>query len=212
MFVPVRRCDLVNLVCNKGVKRLVSHIKNYSDEVYQHSVNVAKISVFIGFILKNDENTLQKIYTAGLLHDYGKLFIPQSILFKNGRLTDSEFLIMRTHVDCGVLALTDRDCVSPEVLRAISEHHEKIDGSGYPKRVTEISTIGKILAIADVYDALTNTRCYKNRCSVEYTLNQIKLGEGYEFDTESSEALINNQKNMLECLNTQLSFDVDWEL
>ena len=199
---------MVNLVCNDGVKRLVTQIKNYSDEVYQHSVNVAKVSVFIGILLGLGEEELQKIYNAGLLHDYGKLFIPQSILFKNGRLTDSEFAIMRTHVDCGVLALTDRDCVSKEVLKAISEHHEKIDGSGYPNHVTEISLIGKILAIADVYDALTNTRCYKNRCSVEYTLEQIKLGEGYEFDTESAEAFIHNQDSMLDYFNYKLNFDV----
>lgn len=205
----MRRCDLVELICNDGVKRLVMHIKNYSDEVYQHSVNVAKVAVFIGCILGLDDKEMQKIYTAGLLHDYGKLFIPQSILFKNGSLSDSEFLIMRTHVNCGVLALTDRECVSEEVLKAISEHHEKIDGSGYPNHVMEISLIGKILAIADVYDALTNTRCYKNRCSVEYTLEQIKLGEGYEFDTESAEALIHNQSSMSDYFNNEFSFDVD---
>lgn len=209
MLEQVGRCILINVECSSEIKVLVNDLKKYSDEIFNHSVSVAKVSVFIGSLLKLDKEPIQKIYVAGLLHDYGKLFVPKDILFKCGSLSDSEFKIMRSHVEYGVLALKSRDYLDDEIITAISEHHERIDGSGYPNHSVDISTIGKILAIADVYDALTKTRCYKNRCSTEYTLEQLRLGEGYEFDTRIAEIFIQNEFKLNDYLNSVYTFDIN---
>ena len=108
------------------------------------------------------ESEVQDLSYAGFLHDLGKIKIPDEILHKPGRLTESEMDIMKGHVKHGVDYLKQTDIASP-LIQAISEHHERLDGLGYPAgtKGENISRAGRMLAIADMYDALTADRVYK---------------------------------------------------
>ena len=112
------------------------------------------------------EEDVQDLSYAGFLHDLGKIKIPDEILHKPGRLTDSEMEIMKGHVKHGVDYLKSTDIAAP-LIRAISEHHERLDGLGYPAgtKGNAISKAGRMLAIADMYDALTADRVYKSGMS-----------------------------------------------
>ena len=108
------------------------------------------------------DEEVQDLSYAGFLHDLGKIKIPDEILHKPGRLTDSEMNVMKGHVKYGVDYLKETDIALP-LIQAISEHHERLDGLGYPAgtKGNDISQAGRMLAIADMYDALTADRVYK---------------------------------------------------
>lgn len=135
--------------------------KEYDNYTYQHSLNVAVLSISTGISMQLSENKLNEIGMAGVLHDIGKKSIPLEILNKPDKLTKEEFEIIKTHPSNAVDIL--KNMVSSEVLRTIEEHHEKLDGTGYPyeKKVDNISFYAKILSISDVYDALTSDRPYR---------------------------------------------------
>jgi putative two-component system response regulator len=130
------------------------------------------------------------IVTSTQLHDLGKIFISDAILNKPGRLTDEEFAIMKTHVDRGVDAIRRMKGKQPgqsfldcaEIIAAT--HHEKWDGTGYPLgfKGTETPLLGRLMAIADVYDALTSARPYKTPFSPEKSAQIIIEGSGTHFD------------------------------
>ena len=123
------------------------------------------------------EQEVEDLAHAGFLHDIGKIRIPDEILHKPGRLTDMEMNIMRDHVYYGVRVLEEME-IESHLVRTVSEHHERLDGYGYPNgaRGEEISKAGRMLAIADVYDALTADRCYKAGMSSQKAL-QILLND-----------------------------------
>ncbi|MDR2340308.1 MAG: CHASE2 domain-containing protein [Deltaproteobacteria bacterium] len=148
-----------------------------------HSNRVAEISKEIAQKMGLSPAETEDIYLGGLLHDVGKLGIPDTILNKPGRLDEAETEIMRRHPAIGA------DIMKPiklpdAVFRAISEHHERLDGLGYPKQLTaeSISLHGKILKIADVFDALASRRQYKDPFPLSLVYNILKEGRGTEFD------------------------------
>jgi HD-GYP domain-containing protein (c-di-GMP phosphodiesterase class II) len=112
------------------------------------------------------DNEVNELSYAGFLHDLGKIMIPDEILHKPGRLTDEEMDIMKGHVQHGVDHLLETD-IQPHLIQAVAEHHERLDGLGYPKgkKGDDISMAGRMLAIADMYDALTADRVYKSGMS-----------------------------------------------
>lgn len=109
-----------------------------------------------------DEEQIQEIALLGFLHDIGKIKIPDAILHKPGRLTDQEMVVMRDHVYYGTKVLNEMN-IPGSIVRTIGEHHERLDGYGYPEglRGDEISLFGRMIAIVDTYDAITADRCYK---------------------------------------------------
>lgn len=137
-----------------------------SDLVYQHSLNVALVSVTLGRWLRLPEEDLNVLLTAGLLHDIGKLLIPQNILLKPYKLNDKEFNIIKSHSLRGYQLIKDTN-MDERIKQAVLMHHERCDGSGYPTGVgrEKIPAFAKIVAIADVYDAMTSNRTYRDSVS-----------------------------------------------
>lgn len=121
----------------------------------------------------------EKIFLAGLgqagsLHDIGKILVPDSILLKEGRLTDEEYEIMKKHPTDGA-EMVSKVTSDKNIIEAISQHHERLDGSGYPKglKKDEINPLAKILMVADVFDAMTTDRVYRKKLSIKEALHII---------------------------------------
>ena len=144
-----------------------------------HSLRVTLYSMILARELNLDEAYMEDIEIAGLLHDIGKIAMPKSILCKNGRLTDDEFLVMKSHPVRG-----EKIVINIKKLQTISEwvkaHHEKWDGTGYPDGLKgeEIPLPGRIIALADTYDAMTSTRPYRTALSHETAINEINRCAG----------------------------------
>ena len=141
---------------------MIHQMHSLSDTVYAHCVNVALISRMIGRWLHLDLNDLNVLTVSGLLHDIGKLAIPEEILNKPGKLTDEEFALIRSHARTGYDMLVNQD-IDTRIKQAALMHHERYDGSGYPNRLSSefLSDFAMIVAIADVYDAMTAARSYR---------------------------------------------------
>lgn len=150
-----------------------------------HSLRVTLYSMILAKELNLDDSYMEDIEIAGLLHDIGKIAMPKSILCKNGKLTDEEFLVMKSHPLRGAKIV-----INIKKLQMISEwvkaHHEKWDGRGYPDGLkgTEIPLPGRIIALADTYDAMTSTRPYRTALSHEVAISEIKRCSGTQFDPE----------------------------
>ena len=144
----------------------LTKIREKDDYLLEHSLNVAILLANFAKHLGMTDNEVNELSYAGFLHDLGKIMIPDEILHKPGRLTDEEMDIMKGHVQHGVDHLLETD-IQPHLIQAVAEHHERLDGLGYPqgKKGDEISMAGRMLAIADMYDALTADRVYKSGMS-----------------------------------------------
>lgn len=137
-------------------------MRDYDDSTYVHCMNVALIARAFGAWLNLPESDQQLLTICGLLHDVGKLLIPPEIITKPDKLTPEEFKIIKTHTTLGYQLIKDMD-VDSRVKDAVWMHHERSDGSGYPKGLkgSEITSFAKIIAISDVYDAMTASRVYR---------------------------------------------------
>lgn len=147
------------------VCKLLHELKTYHTESYKHCLRVYDLSYFIAIWARIPQGSvrLEILGEAALLHDIGKLEIPLSILAKPARLTDSEFAVIKCHSVLGAARLVE--CKAhPLVVRSVHEHHEKIDGSGYPlhKVNSEILMESKLISVADIFDAITVKRCYND--------------------------------------------------
>lgn len=160
-------------------------LKNKDEYTYRHSVNVATFSLALGISLNLNIKELKELFVGALLHDIGKLFVPSSILLKNGPLTEEEFEIMKGHPQKGYNYLILKNLgISNKALRICLEHHERIDGTGYPNNLkqNEIGILSKIVSIADVYDALTSNRAYRTPLSANEALDYINSNINSTFD------------------------------
>ncbi|MBD3585787.1 HD-GYP domain-containing protein [Salinimonas sp. HHU 13199] len=158
----------------------LTKIKEKDDYLLEHSLNVAIILANFARHIGMDNEAIQELAYAGFLHDLGKIQIDDAILHKPGRLTDVEMEEMKKHVTYGVEALKSAT-IAPHLIRVVSEHHERLDGRGYPlgKQAEDISQDGRMLAIADMFDALTADRCYKAGMSSQKAI-KILLSEAPE--------------------------------
>lgn len=141
----------------------LARLKNVDEYTYMHSVAVCGLMIALARQLNMSEEHVREAGLAGLLHDIGKIAIANQILNKPGKLTDTEFAVMKTHPERGLRILQNSDSVSPAVLDVCLHHHEKIDGTGYPHglRGDDISLLARMGAVSDVYDAITSDRPYK---------------------------------------------------
>ncbi|MBQ1473534.1 MAG: HD-GYP domain-containing protein [Lachnospiraceae bacterium] len=148
---------------NLEILDLLHTIRAVDDSVYAHSLNVALVSRTIGRWLRLSKEDLNVLTLAGLLHDIGKLSIPEEVLNKQGKLTDEEFDMIRQHPLTGNRLLKNIPGIDRRILSATLQHHERSDGSGYPRHLQqdEIDDFAAIVAIADVYDAMTAARTYR---------------------------------------------------
>ncbi|MCX8129067.1 MAG: HD-GYP domain-containing protein [Clostridia bacterium] len=146
---------------------LLDKVKSTDEYTYTHCMNVSLYSMLIGKWLKLPQHEIKKLISAGLLHDVGKTQVPSEILNKPGRLLPEEFDIMKKHSLYGYDMLKNIRLLDQDIALAVLQHHEREDGSGYPLRLTadKISIYSKIIAVSDVYDAVTSDRVYKKRAT-----------------------------------------------
>ncbi|MCM1388259.1 MAG: HD-GYP domain-containing protein [Bacillus sp. (in: Bacteria)] len=145
-----------------NVFEMLHCMREYDDATYIHCMNVALICNMLAKWLRFDEQTIRDVTISGLLHDVGKTKIPDSIIKKPDKLTQQEYDIVKRHPREGYDILKN-SALSSHILNAVLMHHERCDGTGYPDGLTDaqIDSYAKIVAIADVYDALTSARVYR---------------------------------------------------
>ncbi len=150
-----------------------------------HSENVANISAALAEKLGYSKERIQKIYWAGLVHDIGKILIPNSLLSKPGKLSGEEFEQLKKHPEYGAKVLESSQELK-EIVTIVRYHHERWDGNGYPEGLsgTRIPEESRILAIADAFDAITSDRPYRGSMSWEFAINEIHTYSGKQFDPE----------------------------
>jgi putative nucleotidyltransferase with HDIG domain len=153
---------------------------------YQHSISSCALLVMFGQHLGMDEESLLEVGMGGMLHDLGKMRVPDHILNKPGKLTDSEYAIMRSHVRLGLETLAQTPGITTPVIQVAAEHHERCDGSGYPNRLTggQISQLGRMASIVDVYDATTSNRIYHQFLEPAPALRRLFERAPREFDLD----------------------------
>jgi putative nucleotidyltransferase with HDIG domain len=154
---------------------------------WNHSENVSKYSLKIAKKMELPKETCNIIRVGGLLHDIGKIGIPENILTKRGKLTDEEYNFIKTHPKIGYEILKHVSNFQENgVLDIVLFHHERYDGKGYPKGLkgNKIPLIARIVAVADTFDAMTSKRVYRNEFNLEYTLDEIRKNKGTQFDPD----------------------------
>jgi putative nucleotidyltransferase with HDIG domain len=153
---------------------------------FEHSVNIGVLMMSFAKSRGMPAKIIHDVGVGGLLHDIGKAKTPTEILNKAGKLTDEEFVIMRHHVVDSHLILSSTPGINQNALDVAALHHEKFDGSGYPdgKKGDEISIIGQMSAIVDVYDALTADRCYHKGQDPSIVLKRMLSWTGSHFNPE----------------------------
>lgn len=159
--------DLVKALKTKSeLFGFLNHLRSVDEYTYSHSLNVSMLCNIFGQWLHLSKPEIENLTVAGLLHDIGKLSIDLGIINKPGKLTDDEFAIIKKHPELGYNIVKNLD-LPEEIKMGILMHHEKIDGSGYPLGIkdTKINNYAKIIAIADIYDAMTSVRSYHKKTS-----------------------------------------------
>jgi response regulator RpfG family c-di-GMP phosphodiesterase len=222
--IEIEDLDLVNLFCrnisialenryleeqkeqsqSEMVVALSEAIEARSRETGNHVRRVAEYSRLLAELSGLGDDTAHLLYLAAPLHDAGKIGIPDAILHKPGPHTEEETQVMRSHAELGRLIFADRE--SP-VLRAAAivagEHHERWDGMGYPNgfRGEQIHIFGRITALADVFDALTHQRCYKEAWPLRRTLQYLVEERGRRFDPDLVDVFMQNLDRFIEIYN-----------
>lgn len=164
----------------------VNMIKVSDEYTFKHSVDVATMAMVVAKKMGMSEEEIQDIGVAGLLHDIGKSKIPNDILNKPGRLTEEEFALMKQHPVMGYDLLKDNNRIKDSIKYAVLQHHEKINGQGYPRGLdaVQITSFSKILTVVDIYDALVTERPYKAAFSQRDAVEML-MAMTYELDMDA---------------------------
>ena len=163
---------------------LVSALRLRDRETYAHSRRTARLSLLLGRELRLSPSEMTTLFLGALLHDVGKIGVPDAVLHKPGRLTDEEWATMCRHPDDGRTLLASLDFLDGAAL-AVAQHHEKWDGTGYPAglRGEMIAPVARALAVADAFDVMTHHRDYRPaRCTHADALAELKRCAGTQFD------------------------------
>ncbi len=181
----------LNRSYNETLHALVKALDTRDSETGGHSERVTQMALFIARQLKLDEKVIQEIQWGALLHDVGKIGIPDHILRKPGKLTEDEWIVMRTHPQVGYEMLQEIPFLAPS-LDVVLHHHERFDGTGYPSGLSgkTIPIAARIFAIADTYDAMTNDRPYRKAFYTEKALEEIQQCANSQFDPEIVNAFL----------------------
>lgn len=184
----------------KNITKLLTILQSKDEYTYQHTVHIGLLSMTIGRWLGLEGNELHNLMLAGTLHDIGKSLIPLDILNKPGPLSGTEFAIMKQHPILGYEILNKSEDYEESIKLGVLQHHERVDGKGYPNGLVgnEIHLFARIIAIADVYHALTSDRVYKKRLN-SYTALEYIYRNKDAFDSEIVMLFI---EKMLTCLQS----------
>lgn len=190
--VPLVESITASVLSNAGALTSLLRLKDKDDYTFLHSVSVCTLMVTFARSLGLEAEATREGGVGGLLHDVGKMKIPDAILNKPGRLTPEEFEVMKRHPAEGHATLVDTPGVGAVPLDITLHHHERMDGSGYPERLPaeRISTLARMAAIVDVYDAITSDRCYHQGMPPTEALRKMWEWSKFHFDPQLMQAFM----------------------
>jgi len=176
---------------NPGAIISLARLKTHDDYTYMHSVAVCALMVSLARQLGMDENASREAGMAGLLHDMGKALMPLDVLNKPGKLSDTEYGVMKTHPERGHDLLVEGKGVGTAVLDVCLHHHERPDGTGYPHRLSgdALTRVARMGAVCDVYDAITSNRPYKDGWDPADSIAKMASWSG-QFDSVVFQAFV----------------------
>ena len=176
---------------NETIMAIANTVDAKDPSTNQHSMRVAEYSVLIGKQMGFSKKECENLRQAARMHDIGKIGIPDRVLNKPGRLTDEEYAIMKSHVTRGSEILSGFTLID-HVVEGARYHHERYDGRGYPEGLKgeEIPLYGRIIGVADAFDAMTANRVYRKKMDLGYVLNEMQKGRGTQFDPECVDILL----------------------
>ena len=166
-----------------------------------HSTRVSILAKYLAGKMGLSPDLITTIEVAGLLHDAGKVSVPVEILDKKGPLDDNEWEIIKGHAPHSFEILSKISSLK-DIANISGSHHERHDGTGYPKHLegNEINRLAQIIAISDTYDAITSTRAYRKKKSQEYAYDIIRKGMGTQFNPEIAEILLQTRPKYINAL------------
>jgi len=181
-----------SVVRNQNALACLSRIRDKDSYLMEHSVNVAVLMAILGKYLKLDRVYLHHCVTGALLHDIGKILIPDSVLHKPGKLTDEEFAIMKRHATYSKKILERSGQFPDPVVNVAAQHHERLDGKGYPLGLAgeQVSQEGRMASVVDVYDAITADRVYHKGIPPSTALKRMLEWSGPHLDPQYVQAFI----------------------
>ncbi|MFN2340180.1 MAG: MEDS domain-containing protein [Halanaerobium sp.] len=183
---------LQNNFTREIISATVKMLEMYDLYTRGHSESVAELAVEIAEEMELSQKVIDDIYWAGLVHDLGKMLIPLEILNKKGKLTDSEYEVIKEHPVLGSSVLSDSNSLK-HIAKHVRHHHERWDGEGYPDglETQQIPLESQIICAADAWDAMRSKRTYREPLSFNHALAEIKDNKGKQFAPAPAEALIN---------------------
>ncbi|MBD0370310.1 MAG: HD domain-containing protein [Pyrinomonadaceae bacterium] len=192
---------LLDALCFQQATALLLALELKSEETSAHSLRVASLSLRIGRKLALSPEQLATLKYGALLHDIGKLSVPESILEKTERLSEEEWMRLRLHPSRGENLLATLDFPQP-ICQAVGQHHESFNGSGYPFgiRGLAISFEARIIAVADTFDTIFKGRCFRKAECYEVALHEVVSCSGSQFDPVVVNALVGIPKEEIEAL------------
>lgn len=173
-----------SVIRNHNALACLGRIRKKDNYLMEHSINLAVLMGIFAKAMKIDRETMHQAMVGALLHDIGKIIVPDAILHKPGKLDMSEFEKMKQHVVFSRELLKKTPGISPLTVNVAAQHHERIDGSGYPEGLTgcQICQEGKMVAITDVYDAITADRCYHKGLAPTAALKKLLEWSGIHLE------------------------------
>lgn len=194
---PIIQSEVYHTESNRFVIDAVMQVRNADEYTYYHSLNVSLLAMVMGKWLKLSKQDVQDLTVAGILHDIGKTQVPDEILNKLGKLTDEEFEIMKRHSEYGYNIVVGIKGINERICTAILTHHEKEDGSGYPLGLTgdKIGLFAKILTVADIFDAMTASRAYRDKDTPFKVFELMQHGSFGKLDPIVLNAFLKNITN-----------------
>lgn len=184
---------------NKDIKGIITYLEKYDYYTFTHSVGVMSVAMGVATELGYNERDTEDIGMGALLHDVGKVCVPRDILTKPSKLTRDEYNVIKLHPNKGESifnSFVDTRYITLGVEKSVKQHHERIDGSGYPYGEVRqgIHDYAQIIAVADVYDAMTNRRVYRKEVGKEGALDELNGGKGILYNREVVSALESRYK------------------
>ena len=185
-----------HLIDVKHIVGKLADIRILDDYTFAHSVNVCIMSLSTGIIMGYSKLRLRELGLGAILHDVGKVKVPDEIINKCGPLTEKEFEEIKRHTILGYEMLNNHSEITPNAAKISLQHHECYNGTGYPNGVkdSDIHEYSRIVALADVYDALTADRVYKNAILPYEAMEIIIASSGYQFDPEIVRIFVENSE------------------